>query len=275
MANNCLVTKLRGTVNNPNLPVLEVMQQFTLDAITASGNSSMTDYQKWALNHFFYQIGAIDNNSLWAKVKYLAIPMICGDVNGKALRDYKNNAEVTFSEGTWENHGVSKAGATALSSNFSGSNNDATIIVGVMNSGFVNATNTQFVLDKNTSDRRFLYIAKSGSTGNIYIGGDSVTDLYTTNETSPFDIGAFTSASDRVNVKVMRSSDGSSQTKPATATQLANRKATITYSANYLRFNTGSSYYGLMLISSTMTDDERDKVMAAVRVLKLAFGTSS
>ena len=87
----CLKTQLKAAVNNPNLPVFETIQQFTLDAITASGNSSMTDAQKWALNHFFFQIGAIDNDGIYAKMKYLFIPMICNNVATKILVNYKGN----------------------------------------------------------------------------------------------------------------------------------------------------------------------------------------
>lgn len=88
---NCLVTKLKAVVNNPDLPVLETMQQFTLDAIAASGNSSMTDAQKWALNHFFYQIGAIDNSGIFNKLYYLYMPIICNQNLEKAFVDYKGS----------------------------------------------------------------------------------------------------------------------------------------------------------------------------------------
>ena len=88
---NCLVTRLKAVVNNPDLPVLETMQQFTLDAIAASGNSSMTDAQKWALNHFFYQIGAIDNSGIFNKLYYLYMPIICNQNLEKAFVDYKGS----------------------------------------------------------------------------------------------------------------------------------------------------------------------------------------
>lgn len=40
---NCLVKKYKSVVNNPSLPVLETMQQFTLDAITRGGGMVLTD----------------------------------------------------------------------------------------------------------------------------------------------------------------------------------------------------------------------------------------
>lgn len=94
----CLHTRLKAEVSNPNLPVLETMQQFTLDAIAASGNSSMTDAQKWALNHFFYQIGAIDNSGIYAKLGGLYLPLICGGSLANALVDYKGNNDRDISE---------------------------------------------------------------------------------------------------------------------------------------------------------------------------------
>jgi len=91
MSKNCLLTQYKVSVNNPDLPVLEDMQQFTLDAITRSGNDSMTDNQKWALNHFFYEIGAIGNTALWQKVRLLLIPLI-GAAKNKIILDYKNTS---------------------------------------------------------------------------------------------------------------------------------------------------------------------------------------
>lgn len=105
---NCLVTKLKATVNNPDLPVLEEMQQFTLDAIAASGNNDMTDAQKWALNKFFISIGAPDNSSIFAKTKGLFLPMICNDNIVKAMYDYKNSTLYSSNTGVSfdSNHGL-------------------------------------------------------------------------------------------------------------------------------------------------------------------------
>lgn len=96
--NNCLVTKLKAVVNNPDLPVIETMQQFTIDAINASNNApNMTDEQKYALNHFFYQIGAISNDGIYAKMSYIGLPMIAGDVAG-ALNNYVGNIAYTITD---------------------------------------------------------------------------------------------------------------------------------------------------------------------------------
>lgn len=87
MSNNCLVTRLKAVVNDDSLPVIETMQQFTLDAIAASGNNNMTDAQKWALNHFFYRIGAISNSGIYSKLQILGLPFI-GTSVATALHNY-------------------------------------------------------------------------------------------------------------------------------------------------------------------------------------------
>lgn len=117
----CLHTTLQFESSNPNLPVLEAMQQFTLDAITASGNVSMTDAQKWALNHFFYQIGAIDNNGIYAKLGGLYMPLICGDVLAKAMVDYKGveSEDISTKDVKFQSHGLVKNNPSAIMSNSS------------------------------------------------------------------------------------------------------------------------------------------------------------
>lgn len=90
MANNCLITRLKAVVNDDSLPVVETMQQFTLDAISKSGNESLTDSQKLALNHFFYQVGAIGNTGIWSKIRTIFIPII-GATRSNIVLDYKND----------------------------------------------------------------------------------------------------------------------------------------------------------------------------------------
>lgn len=93
----CLNTQLKASSNNPNLPILEKMEQFTLNAIAKGGNMSMTDVQKWALNHFFYEIGAIQNTALWGKIRLLMLPII-GIDKDHVLVDYKDDG-ITFFDG--------------------------------------------------------------------------------------------------------------------------------------------------------------------------------
>lgn len=88
--NQCLVKQLKATVNNPNLPILETMQQITLDAIALSGNNTMTDEQKYALNHFYHQLGAISNSSLWQKIQGIILPFLANDA-AHSVAEYKSN----------------------------------------------------------------------------------------------------------------------------------------------------------------------------------------
>lgn len=133
---NCLITKLNAVVDNPNLPILEVMQQFTLDAITESGNSVMTDDQKWALNHFFYQIGAIDNSGIYAKLECLYMPLICNQNLNKALVDYTGkhnigaaNNCVFNGNGIKSYDGVTHIAGKIANSNILPSINDFSLII--------------------------------------------------------------------------------------------------------------------------------------------------
>ena len=87
MSNNCLVTRLKAVVNDDSLPIIETMQQFTLNAIAASGNNNMTVAQKLALNHFFYSIGAISNSGIYSKLQVLGLPFIGTSID-TALHNY-------------------------------------------------------------------------------------------------------------------------------------------------------------------------------------------
>lgn len=98
MDKNCFVKRYKVSVSDENLPALETMQQFTLDAITASGNSAMTDAQKWALNHFFYELGvfSVDTNTIWNKLESVVMPILATDVNHCSI-DYKDNHAYGYS----------------------------------------------------------------------------------------------------------------------------------------------------------------------------------
>lgn len=109
MANECLFEKLKGTVENANLPVLESIQQFTLDAIARGGGMTLTNEQMYWLNHFFYAIGAIDNTPLWNKVAVCLIPII-GTTRANVVKDYRRDATL----GSISSYVVNKAGGLEL-----------------------------------------------------------------------------------------------------------------------------------------------------------------
>lgn len=101
---NCLWEKLKGSVDNPNLPVLEEMQQFTLDVIDAINNSSMTDEQMWALNHFFIRLDAPTNTGIYNKLSTMVLPMLADSIDGakyniKTATSITLNSASTFDSG--------------------------------------------------------------------------------------------------------------------------------------------------------------------------------
>lgn len=85
---------------------------FTIAAIAASGNTTMSNNQKIALNTFFKQIGATQGSTsqIFGKMKFIYLPMIAADV-AKALVNYKtNNVDFAPSSDDYQirNHGIVK-----------------------------------------------------------------------------------------------------------------------------------------------------------------------
>lgn len=78
------------------IPEDVTISEFTNKAINASGEY-LTEKQEIALEIFFREIGAISNNALWAKIKFLFIPMLTNNVN-KAFVNYVNNNNVEISD---------------------------------------------------------------------------------------------------------------------------------------------------------------------------------
>lgn len=175
---DCLHTRLRAIVDDPNLPILETMQQFTLDAIAASGNTSMTDAQKWALNHFFYQIGAISNDGVFAKLEGLYLPMISGDNLTYAMVDYKgnNNLSLTGKKVKFQSHGLfigdSGTGASVLARNDYAGAVDALSVAALFTENFTTRTNkTIFGFGAASDSLKTIKIARSLTDDYIEIFG--------------------------------------------------------------------------------------------------------
>lgn len=77
--------------NLGQVEVKRVINPFTLAAIDASGNQSMTNEQKSALDTFFETIGAFGSaNSIWSKLDKVYIPFLCSSLS-KACVNYKTN----------------------------------------------------------------------------------------------------------------------------------------------------------------------------------------
>lgn len=77
--------------NLGQVEVTTILDDFTLAAIEASGNVSMTDVQKSALNTFFKKIGAFGADSqIFSKMRYLYLPMLASDL-AHSMVNYVNN----------------------------------------------------------------------------------------------------------------------------------------------------------------------------------------
>lgn len=284
---NCLVTNLKVTVNNPNLPILETMKQFTLDAIALSGNNVMTETQKYALNHFFYQVGAISNNELWQKVKHLFMPMICNDNAEKAYTDYVLDI-VTAAAGspTFVNHGLHYVdGTTPLpaaqqiyTDKFTGGTFDLTLFEATMKTSFVASGGVQFMFDSGSSDdrRAFGGINKAGS-GQAYAAQVPGLTIYVPTSTLVYDIGCVSNFSDSMYAMIgCSNNEVSNITTDATATELEQRHSEQNYVNGYLRLNAGiDADMGLFMICDGMSKDESQIIINAIKGLKQAFNESN
>lgn len=82
ISKNCCVSLKKRSLN-----------PFTIAAINASGNESMTKEQKIALDDFFGAIGAFGSKSnIFGKLDMVYLPMLASTLN-KALINYKDNSE--------------------------------------------------------------------------------------------------------------------------------------------------------------------------------------
>lgn len=95
--------------NNLGKIYVGVLDNFTKAAITASGNSSMTDGQKAALNTFFETLGAFGTaSSIWSKLDKVYLPLIADDVANAMINYVDNSADTTPSSDYWQlrNRGI-------------------------------------------------------------------------------------------------------------------------------------------------------------------------
>ena len=89
-----------------------VLNPYTVAAIEASGNTSLTEAQKFALDDLFLAMGVDGSNTVMSKMRKLYIPMIGGTV-GDAFINYATNdftKDVTPNSANWkmQNLGITK-----------------------------------------------------------------------------------------------------------------------------------------------------------------------
>lgn len=275
---SCLVTKLKATVNNPNLPVFETMQQFTLDAITASGNPSMTDAQKYALNHFFYQMGAIDNSSLWGKIKVILLPMICGKNLSTAIVNYKGNIVEATPDSNWsfaENGGLINTGGTYrldLTSKYTGSSASlSAVYVTMLNNMAVGASLWRI---GSTSEVLNTYAMGHSAATSYSLVSRSAT--YILNNTSEeYDIASMRVFTDKTIYKLIHSSSGTSVVAEDTTLSGAKEPITFTSENGRIQLDRYPMSCGAAILSDVLSESEMDTVLDAVKNLKIAFAVSA
>lgn len=101
--------------NIGQISVPRELTAFTKNAIKVSGNTSMTEEQKLALDDFFINIGASDNSGIFSKLEVLILPMICTDVT-KAFTNFKDNSVIPLSSTSFklQNHGLKSIDSSVI-----------------------------------------------------------------------------------------------------------------------------------------------------------------
>ena len=295
--NNCLVTKLKATVNNPNLPILKTdISDFTKAAILASGNDSMTEVQKWALDTYFDRIGALNNSGAWTKIKALYIPAILTDRN-KIFVNYKDMQAVA---GISENQTLDNGGAGA---------SNRRIIVPASTGIIMNDADCFFyfscdrnILDTNTfnelaevfsckdnSDTRVVGVALSKLTNNIqialheneYAEGTGFRKPFTEETASNLDLGSEflvtrTGTDAPVCRLVLRDMNNIDKSYGFTQFIRADRPATDEYISTTVNVRLQPSTivnYNILAVGQELTAEEAETVVEAGIELKKAFIT--
>lgn len=96
--------------NLGKVQVTTELHPFTKSAIQASGNTTLTNEQKSALDALFLAMGVDGSNNVMSKMRYMYLPILCNDVT-KALVNYASadfNVDKVLDQNQWElrNHGL-------------------------------------------------------------------------------------------------------------------------------------------------------------------------
>lgn len=282
---NCSVTKFKVAVSNPNLPILEIMQQITLDALTRGGNMPVSDAQKTALNHFFYEIGAVSNNTLWGKVRTLLLPII-GNGKDYVNQDYRNDG-ASFTT-TYIQNSVGYLALTAgngtknISFNSSkplntlSLKNFASIVSVVGNTGIV--TSRAIGFKSSGASSAFIQRAFNNPSGSIigftdsYYDGSSATDASERfgSNVVPV-IGLVNVTSSGITLKGVDANGDEYSGIGFPAPNFNNLPTSFTETDYQLRIGEGVDYGIIIDFSEALTDAEAAKVLTAVKDLRSAF----
>lgn len=281
---NCLVKKLKAVVVNPNLPVLEVMQQITLDALTRGGNITVSDVQKVALNHFFYEMGAVSENALWSKVRTLMLPII-GNGKDYVIQDYRNNGSAISSTYVQNKTGALSLteGSSTKNVNFNASAPLKTIsgkshaVMIALTGGGTFSVNPVCGFRSNNSENKVLQrtFAKADNTIG-YIITDTTSDSNIT-ATKRFEEGVapvilFANVNnDGIAVKGILTNGDEIQNTSIDYGNFSSITTNFTEAFYAICLKEGYDYGILIDFSEALTDAEVTKVLTAVKDLRTAF----
>ena len=171
--------------NLGQVEVTTILDDFTKAAISASGNNSMTEIQKSALNTFFKKIGAFGSGSqIFSKMRYLYLPLIASDLSHSMVNYVNNDAAISPSNTKFQlrNHGITgvSGGSSAYiditdNNGFDGTN----ISVGAMRTEFLAQDCTLVKVGNINPGRMQVQFRKTGAGGLNFISvKDSGSDTF-------------------------------------------------------------------------------------------------
>lgn len=185
-----MIIKLKGadfSANNLGQINVRELNDFTKSAIAANGNTAMTEVQKYALDDFFYNIGAFGSkNNIYAKVKLLVLPIIANGIDGAKV-NFKNNTSLPLSDNwTLDDYGIKAISETpriavTLSESIS---QDNVTIVSAISYDLLKAAGAQkgayLITVGSTNPGRFNALVQVSSAGDptIFVQRDAGTNLF-------------------------------------------------------------------------------------------------
>lgn len=280
----CLLTQLDTIVNDSNLPVIEVMQQVTLDAITKSGNTQMTDAQKFALNHLFYALGAANNNEIWQNVTYLFLPLISA-TDSAALSDYKNEGIYLSNDSRF----IQKAGGLRIKFNEQDSLLQTALPIGGLSSlTSLNVKNSSCIASVSDGSINGGGLLTEGTNGNYLdlglASGNTANNATVRDADNPEQRYFYT-----VSLTSLKSILGASASATAISLSGCNTEGTVehaylrdneyynaaevvsTVSSRAISFYSQRVYTAFIHIKKALTDSEMDNILLALQALENAF----
>lgn len=259
------------------------LSETALAWINASGNSSLTDTQKFAIDDFIEAIGVNKQDSVWSKIGKLWLPLLALDKE-HSLVDYKNNYELpVISTGAdsfenkvvFRNHGL--ATTNVLSSDRSPVL-DATYSIDTQNCSLFILNTEQYSEVQagstkirgglgNTGVYKSLHMTQSGTAMIMQCFSSSIKHYDTSSDRFNYKLrGAIGSAG---GLKFLQA-DGTISTESAVASELLTG-ITILNSTSDRLIPDDDVAKGAFIVGTTMTEQEITTLKTAVETLFAAI----